>query len=92
MSKDLCPLCGNDMAGDPIPQEYIDKGYYAPGVTHYSRRMGHEIQGFYDGTAYWVDASGCGKAWPRDFGDWDAMNEGSRHLADQFNAAQDGAA
>lgn len=28
------------MRAEPIPQEYIDKGFYRPGVTHYSRTIG----------------------------------------------------
>lgn len=37
-----CPACGASMQGEPIPQEYIDKGYYREGATHYSRLIGVE--------------------------------------------------
>jgi transposase-like protein len=35
-----CAKCGADWQAEAIPQEYIDKGYYAPDSTHYSRRIG----------------------------------------------------
>lgn len=35
--NDVCKLCDADLRGAPIPQESIDKGYYAPGATHFSR-------------------------------------------------------
>jgi hypothetical protein len=47
-----CPRCLTSWQGSAIPQEYIDKGYYAPGSTHYSLLIGVEIQGVYDGVIY----------------------------------------
>jgi hypothetical protein len=58
-----CPHCNADLTGEPIPQEYIDKGYYGD-KTHYSRKVGHEIRGVYDGVLFW-SCPDCGKAWPR---------------------------
>lgn len=37
---DFCPHCKANLQGPAIPQQYIDQGYYAPGETHYSRRIG----------------------------------------------------
>jgi hypothetical protein len=60
---DICPN-GHDLTGDPIPQEYIDAGHYSPGTTHYSRMIGVEIRGVYDGVLYWL-CPDCGIKWPR---------------------------
>ena len=62
-NKDTCPN-GCDLRAEPIPQEYIDKGYYADGVTHYSRLMGYDFPGVYDGVLIWA-CPDCGLAWPR---------------------------
>jgi len=59
-----CPRCLTSWVGNPIPQEYIDKGYYAPGVTHYSSLIGIEVIGLYDGVAYWR-CPHCGTNFPR---------------------------
>lgn len=58
-----CPN-GCNLQGPAIPQEYIDKGYYGEGVTHYSRMVGVEIPGVYDGVAYW-HCPDCGVDWHR---------------------------
>lgn len=55
-----CPN-GHDLAGDPIPEEYLDR--YG-GKTHYSRKIGMEIRGVYDGVLYWI-CPDCGIAWQR---------------------------
>lgn len=34
-----CAKCNADWQAEAIPAEYIAKGYYAPGSTHYSRRI-----------------------------------------------------
>lgn len=64
-SKEVCPN-GCDLQGDPIPQEYIDKGYYAEGTTHYSRMIGVDggWSGIYDGVIYWL-CPDCGVRWHR---------------------------
>jgi hypothetical protein len=79
---DECPLCGADLRGDPIPQEYIDQGYYRPGVTHYSRQMGHQITGVYDGVLYW-SCPDCGGMWNR----WDSTDPMQMSLWDKAEAA-----
>lgn len=73
---DFCPN-GCNLQGDAIPQEYIDAGYYGEGVTHYSRMLGIEIRGVYDGVLYWTCPE-CGVRWHR----WP---EGSM----QYNAAKE---
>jgi hypothetical protein len=35
-----CPSCKADLRDAPIPQDLIDKGYYAAGSTHYLRTIG----------------------------------------------------
>ena len=59
-----CKLCDADLRGEPIPQEYIDKGYYGEEATHYSRLIGIEIQGGYDGISYWKCPE-CNGMWDR---------------------------
>lgn len=60
----LCSHCGANLQGNPIPQKYLDEGYYAEGSTHYSRVIGVEIQGIYDGVLFWA-CPDCGKTWHR---------------------------
>lgn len=65
--SDVCPHCDADLQGEPIPQEYIDKGYYGPpetASTHYSRLIGVEIRGAYDGVLFW-QCPDCGGRWHR---------------------------
>jgi len=59
-----CKLCDADLRGKAIPQEYLDKGYYSKGSTHYSRLIGIEILGGYDGIQYWK-CPDCGGMWDR---------------------------
>lgn len=61
--KDVCPN-GCNLQGDSIPQEYIDAGYYGEGVTHYSRMIGIEVRGVYDGVLYWK-CPDCNASWHR---------------------------
>lgn len=65
MSMDTCPKNGCDLRDEPIPQEYIDKGYYGDS-THYSRLIGYDgsYHGIYDGVIIWM-CPDCGHAWPR---------------------------
>lgn len=60
---DICPHCATDLQGDAIPQEYIDKGWYGTN-THYSRKIGVEIRGVYDGVLFW-QCPDCGGRWHR---------------------------
>lgn len=64
---DGCPSCGSDLQGPPIPDDYRRKGLYGPyetAPTHYSRLVGVEVSGIYDGVLYW-QCPDCGHAWPR---------------------------
>jgi hypothetical protein len=45
---------------------------------------GHEIQGVYDGVLFW-SCLACGRAWPRDFGDWERLNTASAEYAERHN-------
>lgn len=58
-----CPHCGESMQGEPIPQEYIDKGWYGDS-THYGRAIMHEIRGVYDGGLFF-SCPDCGGRWHR---------------------------
>lgn len=64
----ICPQCGSDGQGEPIPQESIDKGYYGKGVTHFSRFIGVEYgyghPDHYDGVSEW-NCPDCGCRWGR---------------------------
>jgi hypothetical protein len=62
----VCPHCNSSLIGDPIPQEYIDRGYYRPGATHFRREIGVEIPGVYDGVLFWQcpDCAGRWHRWP----------------------------
>jgi ssDNA-binding Zn-finger/Zn-ribbon topoisomerase 1 len=46
-----CPKCKASWRGPPIPKKY--RGSYGKGATHYSRLIGVEIRGGYDGVSYW---------------------------------------
>lgn len=39
MNPTECPNCGANLDGGPVPQEYVDKGYYREG-TRWSRVIG----------------------------------------------------
>lgn len=69
----VCPHCGASLQGDPIPEE--DQHYYnalsmKPGdpgwKTHFSRKIGVEVRGVYDGVLYWQcpDCDGMWNRWP----------------------------
>jgi len=60
---ETCPRCGVSLQGLPIPQEYLDKGWYGD-KTHYSRKIGVEIPTVYDGVLYWM-CPDCSWAWNR---------------------------
>lgn len=50
-----------------------------------STRLGHVVQGVYDGVLFWSCAS-CGYAWSRDFGDRERLNVESKRAAVMFLA------
>jgi len=58
-----CPQCGVADQGDPIPQEYIDEGFYGD-KTHFSKFIGYQERGVYDGVIIW-HCPDCGHTWPR---------------------------
>lgn len=57
-----CPSCGADWQGHKIPVEV--RSMYGIGVTHYSRLVGIEIEGGYDGVSLWR-CPDCKKEWDR---------------------------
>ena len=67
VSEYTCPN-GCDLRGEPIPQEYIDAGYYGT-KTHYSRMIGIENPRVYDGVIAW-HCPDCGLTWPRPGFEW----------------------
>lgn len=60
---DTCPHCSADLTGAPIPPESLK--YYAS-HTHFSRKIGIQIQGVYDGSLFWMcpDCEGTWHRWP----------------------------
>lgn len=63
MTLSHCPKCNANFQGAPIPQEYIDRGLYGK-KTHYSRLIGIEIRGQYDGISQWL-CPDCKYTWDR---------------------------
>jgi protein-disulfide isomerase len=65
-----CPHCNINLIDKPIPQEYIDKGYYGNN-THYKREIGIDgsYLGIYDGIVAF-QCPDCKKTWPRDNSKW----------------------
>lgn len=63
MDTTICPDCGSNWQGAPIPQEAIDKGWYGDN-THFSRLIGVEVRGAYDGVLYW-QCPDCGSKFVR---------------------------
>jgi predicted RNA-binding Zn-ribbon protein involved in translation (DUF1610 family) len=57
-----CPECGADFQGEPIPQEYIDKGHYGE-HTHFSRIIAL-IDQRVDRVVSWA-CPDCKHEWPR---------------------------
>jgi len=62
--KDTCPVNGCNLQGKPIPAPCIERGLYSPDTTHYSRMIGVEVPGVYDGVLYW-ECPDCGARWHR---------------------------
>jgi transposase-like protein len=57
-----CPACKSDLKGAPIPEE--DRHNYSSGSTHFSRLIGIEIRGGYDGVSFW-ECPDCHARWDR---------------------------
>lgn len=61
MTSDTCPA-GCDLRGAEIPAQ--SRSLYREGATHYSRVIGVEFRGVYDGVAAWL-CPDCGARWHR---------------------------
>ena len=61
-ANERCPLCRASLTAGRIPEE--SRGHYDEGRTHYSRRIGVEIRGVYDGVLYY-ECPDCGGRWHR---------------------------
>jgi len=60
-----CPSCKSSLQGSPIPEEHRLAGLYGDDPpTHYSRKVGIEYPGIYDGVLVW-SCPDCGYKWPR---------------------------
>lgn len=96
---DRCPHCEASLQGDPIPAEHREhKPDHAEQVdlygrcyclpwgdsTHFSRLMGHQVSGVYDGVLFW-SCPDCGKAWSRWTDGGRLTDEGARCVA-EWNA------
>ena len=57
-----CPACNADWQGDPIPEASTQ--HYSPKSTHFSRLIGVEISGIYDGVHHWLCPQ-CHQTFPR---------------------------
>ena len=77
-----CPHCLSDFKGEPIPDRH--RHLYG-GASHYSRLVGIEVPGEYDGTLYYV-CPDCGRAIPRDFGPRRQLSLSSLAHAERVNA------
>lgn len=64
MRTGTCPSCQANLQGEPIPEK--DRKYYRNDTTHFSRAIGCDVRGVYDGVLYWY-CPDCGHAWPRKF-------------------------
>lgn len=67
--NETCPNCNADLQAGEIPEEYLRKGYYGDWnegdpPRYYSRLIGIEIKGVYDGVLYW-QCPDCGHQWHR---------------------------
>lgn len=61
MEYEQCPFCKADLRGEPIPEEHRE--HYG-NETHFSRLIGIEILGGYDGVSYWR-CPDCNAEWDR---------------------------
>ena len=60
-----CPKCNADFKGSPISEESRKKGYYGENPpSHFSRLIGVEVPGKYDGVLYWK-CPDCNHTWDR---------------------------
>lgn len=62
IDPELCPLCGADLTGEPIPVELMPEF----GATHGSRKIGlYSLER--DRVTHWR-CPDCGGTWERDYG------------------------
>lgn len=61
MRTEVCPHCTVSLQGKPIPES--QREFYGD-ATHYSRTVGVEIRGVYDGILLW-QCPDCHGRWPR---------------------------
>lgn len=57
-----CPKCKHDLRGESIPKN--QQSMYKTGSTHYSKLVGIEIRGGYDGVSYY-QCPFCKTMWDR---------------------------
>jgi len=57
-----CDKCNADWQGSEIPIEH--RKHYDLGSIYYSRLVGIEVRGGYDGVSYW-QCPDCGATWNR---------------------------
>lgn len=99
-ADDHCPHCNASMQGNEIPAEHREhkpdhdqqverygRCYCLPwgDKTHFSRIIGHEVSGVYDGVLYW-SCPDCGMAWAR-WGDGGRFGAQSAEWVARHNAA-----
>lgn len=75
-----CPHCNTNLLDKPIPQEYIDKGYYgSKDITFFKREIGIDggYIGIYDGIVAFM-CPDCKETWPVDSSKW-AMDVYSKY-------------
>lgn len=87
MVIDQCPHCKRDMRGPKIPEEYL-YAYRPDEPAYYSRIIGVEIRGIYDGVAYW-QCPDCGWAWHRfdeTDGRWRKIDPWVKEIQDLFTS------
>lgn len=78
-----CPRCKRSMRGPEIPAEFL---YREDGPVYYSRIIGVEIRGVFDGVAYW-QCPDCGWAWHRfdeTDGRWKKIDPWVKEVQDLF--------
>ena len=70
---ETCPHCSVSLRGPEIPEESLRSGAYGGWngePRFFSRRVGVELQGVYDGVIWW-ECPDCGGRWHRwPEGDW----------------------
>ena len=85
-----CSVNGCDLRSRKIPRPCLELGYYGPwspedGPRYYSRLVGVEVSGVYDGVLYW-QCPDCGAAWHR-FPAIDWLHGTARPYIDRANAS-----